>query len=93
MTEVLKIAARNLLRYHRRTLLTALLVTIGVLAVLSFIAITGSFKRLMVGQITDSMLGHIEIHRRGYTASLENLPLNLNMQPAAVARSTCSQAW
>jgi putative ABC transport system permease protein len=86
MTEVLKIAARNLLRYHRRTLLTALLVTIGVLAVLSFIAITGSFKRLMVGQITDSMLGHIEIHRRGYTASLENLPLNLNMQPGAVAR-------
>jgi putative ABC transport system permease protein len=85
MRDVLRIAARNLLRYHRRTLLTALLVTIGVLAVLSFIAISGSFKQLMVGQITDSMLGHIEIHRRGYTASLENLPLNLNMQPAAVA--------
>ena len=34
MNDVLKIAGRNLLRYKRRTLLTALLITVGLVAVL-----------------------------------------------------------
>lgn len=84
MGNVLKIAARNLLRYRRRTLLTSALVVLGIVAVMVFVAVAGSFKAMMVGQITDSMLGHIQVHRRGYVASIENLPLNLNM-PAAMA--------
>lgn len=84
MANVLKIALRNLLRYRRRTLLTALLITLGVVAVLLFIALSGSFRELMVGQITDSMLGHMQIHRKGYVASLDNLPLTLNMNPKMV---------
>ncbi len=86
MFDVLKIAGRNLSRYRRRTVLTLLLITIGMVAVLLFISVTGSFKATMVGQITDSVLGHLEVHRRGYVASIDNLPLNLNMQPAAVAK-------
>lgn len=86
MIKILEIAARNLLRYRRRTLLTSLLVVIGVVAVLLFVAITGSFKTMMVGQITDSMLGHMQVHRRGYVASIESLPLNLNMPPPLVAK-------
>jgi putative ABC transport system permease protein len=80
----LKIAGRNLLRYRRRTALTATLITVGILAVLLFIAVAGSFKNLMIGQITDSMLGHLEVHRRGYVASIDNLPLNLNLKPEQV---------
>jgi len=80
MRNILKIAVRNLLRYKRRTLLTASLVTIGVVFVLLFIAVTGSFKNMMIGQITDSMLGHLQVHRKGYLASIENLPLNLNLK-------------
>lgn len=86
MLKVFKLAARNLLRYQRRTLLTTLLIVLGVLAVLLFVSVSGSFKRLIVGQITDSMLGHVEVHRRGYVASIDNLPLNLNMKPAMAAR-------
>ena len=86
MLEVLKIAGRNLSRYRRRTLLTLLLIVIGMLAVLLFIAVTGSFKSMMVGQITDSVLGHLEVHRKGYVASIDTLPLNLNLKPAAVAK-------
>jgi len=85
MLKVLKLAARNLARYWRRTLLTSGLVILGVVAVLLFIAVSGSFKGLIVGQITDSVLGHLQVHRRGYVASIDNLPLNLNMKPAAVA--------
>jgi putative ABC transport system permease protein len=85
MAKVLSLAARNLARYWRRTLLTSGLIILGVVAVLLFIAVSGSFKGLIVGQITDSMLGHLQLHRRGYVASIDNLPLNLNMKPAAVA--------
>ena len=80
MLNVLKIAARNLARYRRRTLLTSLLIIIGMVAVLLFVAITGSFKAMMIGQFTDSILGHVEVHRKGYVASIDNLPLNLNIK-------------
>lgn len=86
MLKILSLAARNLARYWRRTLLTSGLIILGVVAVLLFIAVSGSFKGLIVGQITDSMLGHLQVHGRGYVASIDNLPLNLNMKPAAVAQ-------
>lgn len=84
MNSTLKLAMRNLLRYQRRTLLTALLITLGVVALLLFVAAAGSFKQTMVGSITDSMLGHLQIHRKGYTASMDNLPLTMSLQPRAV---------
>lgn len=79
MIAVLRLSARNLMRYRRRTLLTAGLITIGVVAMLLFVSAAGSFKSVMIGQITDSMLGHLQVHRRGYVASVDNLPLNLNI--------------
>ena len=79
MFSTFKIAASNLHRYKRRTLLTSTLITIGVVAVLLFISVTGSFKAMMIGQITDSMLGHIQIHKKGYVASVDNLPLDRNL--------------
>ena len=86
MGNLFKIAIRNLLRYKRRTLLTASLITIGVVFVLVFVSVSGSFKNMMIGQITDSMLGHVQVHRKGYVASIDNLPLNLNLKAGAVAR-------
>ena len=86
MSSTLKLAARNLLRYRRRTLLTALLITLGVMALLLFVAAAGSFKQTMVGSITDSMLGHLQVHRKGYTQSIDNLPLNMSLQPKAVEK-------
>jgi putative ABC transport system permease protein len=86
MVNLFKIAIRNLTRYRRRTILTGSLIAIGVIFVLVFVAVSGSFKNMMIGQITDSMLGHIEIHRKGYVASLDNLPLTMNMNPRAVAK-------
>lgn len=83
MGNLFKIAVRNLLRYKRRTMLTASLITIGVVFVLVFTSFTGSFKAMMIGQITDSMLGHLQVHRKGYVASIDNLPLNLNIKPKA----------
>jgi putative ABC transport system permease protein len=83
MLNIFKIAVRNLMRYKRRTLLTASLVAIGVVFVLVFISVSGSFKNMMIGQITDSFLGHIQIHKKGYVASIDSLPLTLNLGPKA----------
>jgi putative ABC transport system permease protein len=83
MLKLFKIAARNLLRYKRRTLLTSSLIAIGVMFVLVFIAASGSFKYIMIGQITDSMIGHLQVHKRGYVASIDSLPLTLNLSDKA----------
>ena len=86
MFNLLRIAIRNLIRYKRRTLLTASLITIGVVFVLVFMAISGSFKNMMVSQITDSFLGHIQIHKKGYVSSIDTLPLTMNMETQAIKK-------
>jgi putative ABC transport system permease protein len=86
VADLFKIAIRNLLRYRRRTLLTASLITIGVVFVLIFISVSGSFKAMMIGQITDSMIGHLQVHRKGYVASIDTLPLNMNLRPNAMTK-------
>jgi putative ABC transport system permease protein len=85
MFNLAKIAVRNLRRYRRRTLLTVSLIAFGVIFVLVFVAVSSSFKELMITQITDSYLGDLQVHRRGYVASIETLPLNLNLLPNQVA--------
>jgi putative ABC transport system permease protein len=65
--------------------LTVSLIAFGVVFVLVFVAVSSSFKELMITQITDSYLGDLQIHRRGYVASIETLPLNLNLMPKQAA--------
>ena len=79
MKNIFKIALRNLLRYKRRTVLTSLLIILGVVMVVVFSGISKSFKDMMIGTITDSMLGHLQIHKMGYVSSIDNLPLHLNL--------------
>jgi putative ABC transport system permease protein len=76
MIKVMFLAVRNLLRYKRRTLLTGLLIAVGVVAVIVFTGLSGSFKRAITGQITDSVLSHMQVHKKGYMASIDNLPLD-----------------
>jgi putative ABC transport system permease protein len=87
MLDLLKIAIRNLIRNWRRTFLTAGLITVGVVAVLLFTALAGSFKGLMIGQFTDSIVGYLEIHAKGYVASIDNLPLTLGMDAGMTVRA------
>lgn len=79
MKNIFKIALRNLLRYKRRTIMTSSLIVIGIVMVILFSGVSGSFKNMMIGTITDSMLGHVQIHKKGYVSSIENLPLHLNI--------------
>ena len=74
-----KIAIRNLMRYRRRTFLTSLLITVGVVMVILFSGLSGSFKAMMVGQITDSNLAQMQIHKKGYLSAIDTMPLHLNL--------------
>lgn len=76
MINIIKIAFRNLMRARKRTLLTVAVIVLGVVSVLLFSSLTGAFKSLMIGEITDSAIGHIQIHRKGYVSAIDNLPLN-----------------
>ena len=87
MFKILQIAVRNLTRFKRRSLLTGLLIALGVAAVIVFGSLSGTFKQLMIGQITDSMLGHLQIHRKGYVSSIDSLPLDRNIQQKAYGRA------
>jgi len=79
MIRIFKIALRNLMRYKRRTLLTAMLITLGVLMVILFSGLAGFFKAMMIGQITDSNLAQMQIHKKGYVSSIDTSPLNLTI--------------
>jgi putative ABC transport system permease protein len=83
MPKVLGLALKNLMRYKRRSLLTGLLIAFGVVAVIVFVGLSDSFKRAVVGQITDSVLSHMQVHRKGYMASIDNLPLDRSLPPKA----------
>lgn len=84
MNNIIKISYRNLMRNFRRTLLTASLITVGVVFVLIYIALSSSFKSYTIGQITDSVMGHIQIHKKGYIASVDSLPLDKNINAKMV---------
>ncbi len=77
MKNVVKIAIRNLFRYTRRTLLTTTLIAIGVILLIVFSGLVGSFKSAMIGIFTDSMLANIQVHKSGYVESIDNIPLNI----------------
>ena len=77
MKNIIKIAIRNLFRYTRRTLLTTTLISIGVILVIVFAGLGGSFKSAMIGIITDSMLADVQVHKSGYVETIDNIPLNI----------------
>jgi putative ABC transport system permease protein len=56
-----------------------MLITLGVLMVILFSGLAGSFKAMMIGQITDSNLAQMQIHKKGYVSSIDTSPLNLTI--------------
>ena len=70
MGNLLKISIRNLFRYKRRTLLTSSLIAFGVVLVIVFGGLSISFKTQMIGILTNTSLGDLQIHKKGYVESI-----------------------
>lgn len=79
MKNIIKISWRNLLRYTRRTVLTSSLIAVGVALVIIFSGIGNSFRSEVIGILTNSNIGDIQIHKKGYVGSIDNLPLDITI--------------
>lgn len=79
MSSLSSLAARNVARNRRRSLVTLAAVLLGVTAVLMLRGITNGFVRLMVDDIVQGRTGALQIHRTGYVDSVDSLPLEPNM--------------
>ena len=77
MMNIVRMAWRNLFRYSRRTLLTSSLITVGVVLVIVFAGVGLSFKNSMIGILTNSSLADMQIHKKGYVESIDNMPLDI----------------
>ena len=85
MKNLIMIAFRNLFRNKRRTILTSSLITFGVVLVIVFGGLAISFKSQMVGTLTNTAMGDLQIHRKGYVESIDNLPLSLTLSGTELA--------
>ena len=86
MKNLIVIAFRNLFRNKRRTILTSSLITFGVVLVIVFGGLAISFKSQMIGILTNTAMGDLQIHRKGYVQSIDNLPLNLTLSGTELAK-------
>ena len=85
MKNLFVIAFRNLFRNKRRTILTSSLIAFGVILVIVFGGLAISFKSQMVGILTNTAMGDLQIHSKGYVESIDNLPLNLTLSGSELA--------
>lgn len=79
---VLKLAARNIWRNKRRTLLSTLALAFGVAAIVGFHSIREVANREMIRGVTAGLLGHVQVHGRGYQEAPEIA--NVVREPRAV---------
>jgi putative ABC transport system permease protein len=86
MGNVFKIAWCNLSRYKRRTLLTGSLIAIGVILVIVFSGVGSSFTNHIIGLLVNTSVGNLQIHKKGYMSSLDNLPLDLSITEKGVQK-------
>ena len=81
---IIKIAIRNLFRFKRRTALTSFLIVLGVALVIVFGGVGNSFKSEVIDSLTGTSIGDIQLHKKGYVSSIDNLPLDRNIPPQVV---------
>ncbi len=86
MNNIFKIAMRNLFRYKRRTLLTMALIVSGMVFVLVFVAVTGSFKNMMIAKSPTPFSDTSRFTGEDTWRPSTILPLHLNLQPKQVER-------
>ena len=80
------LAWRNLSRNRRRTLITALAVALGGLAIVVLQGLCTAFVVNLIGMKVESKLGAVQIFRKGFIEADEPLKFSLPADPQLVAR-------
>lgn len=76
---LLRIAARNLLRHRRRTLLTMLVMLLSMTLMVAMRGFVNSMDLLLRDTFVQGQLGALQIHRRGFLRSIVAAPLDLDV--------------
>ncbi len=75
MSSLTSLAARNVARNRRRSLVSLAAILLGVTAVLVVRGFIDGFTRLMVDDLVQGKTGALQIHPAGYLESIDALPL------------------
>jgi putative ABC transport system permease protein len=84
---LLRLAFRNLTRNRRRTLLSLLAISIGIGALISFRGFVNGQRRMVLSGVVEGTLGAVQVHRKGYVASVQGLPLHLDIPDSPELRA------
>jgi putative ABC transport system permease protein len=78
MWTLFRIAARNVLRNRRRTLITLAALLVGVGVMVSIRGLLSGFQRGLVLGVVQGQTGAIQVHKKGYLANVLSNPINLD---------------
>ena len=78
--ELLKIAARNVLRNRRRSIITLSGIFLGIGVVVGVTGLMNGIKRSIIENSVETMLGAVQVHKEGFLRSLDAAPLLLDMK-------------
>jgi putative ABC transport system permease protein len=76
---LLKLAARNLRRNRRRTVITLVAMVVGVTGMVALRGFINGQQDVMLENIIDGRLGAVQVHRLGYVKNVLTSPLQLDM--------------
>lgn len=72
MKKLAVLAIRNILRNRRRSIITATAIAFGAFIMLNALSYVAGLYQAMVGVVLDMGIGHVQIHRQGYTQALDD---------------------
>jgi putative ABC transport system permease protein len=83
----LRVAARNVLRNTRRSLITALGVSLGIWMILISKGVLNGLQAGMIRGITETRMGDMQLHAPGWAETAEAAPLSLSISQVDDLRS------
>lgn len=86
MLQLLKLAARNLRRNRRRTLITLAALIFGVMVMVSLRGFINGMQNMIIENLVYGQAGAIQIHKAGYFENVLSSPLTLDMEDTPEVR-------
>lgn len=89
-----KIALRNTIRHGRRTIITAVVMMVGIAVYIFFTSMLAGMDRMAIDNMTDYTLSSLKIRTPAYVDDLEASPLDKGLpHPQAVLQTVAAQGF
>ncbi len=91
MSNIFKIAVRNVLRNRRRSLLTLMAIGMGVMLSFTYNGTMKGMVRDMINNTINMQTGHLQVHTKGYMDREYLLPLDLLISDPDLVKETIEE--